>query len=125
MTSTTVQGLDLLQDHFRYHPVVAFVLSPGVYTIGGEFLGGSNAFPRDAIGVGTYPGFTWIQDRQIIGAGLNYPTNTFGTYGQNGILIPNFSIATAAPVPEPSTLILLTSGLAGILGYGWRRKRAA
>ncbi len=30
---------------------------------------------------------------------------------------------TASPVPEPSTLLLLGSGLAGISGFTWRRKR--
>ena len=26
-------------------------------------------------------------------------------------------------VPEPSTLVLLTAGTLGLLGYGWRRRR--
>lgn len=34
------------------------------------------------------------------------------------------SSGTPAPVPEPSTILLLASGLAGIIGYGWRRKKA-
>ena len=31
---------------------------------------------------------------------------------------------TVKAVPEPSTMLFLATGLAGILGYGWRRKRA-
>ena len=30
-----------------------------------------------------------------------------------------------APVPEPSTLALIAAGAIGLLGYGWRRRRAA
>ena len=34
-------------------------------------------------------------------------------------------LATNAPVPqpEPGTMLLLSTGLAGLLGYGWRRKQ--
>jgi len=34
-------------------------------------------------------------------------------------------LTPASAVPEPSTILLLASGLAGLLGYGWRRKGAA
>jgi PEP-CTERM motif-containing protein len=63
---------------------------------------------------------------------------SFGQTNANGLIIQwgpsaynvgldnlGFTVQTAAPVPEPSTVLLLASGLAGILGYGWRRKRAA
>ena len=30
-----------------------------------------------------------------------------------------------APVPEPAPLLLLAPGRAGLLGYTWRRRRAA
>jgi hypothetical protein len=31
--------------------------------------------------------------------------------------------AIAAPIPEPSTIILLGLGVLGLLGYGWRRRK--
>ena len=48
---------------------------------------------------------------------------TRGFFSEPGI--DAFGIADASqPIPEPSTSLLLAAGLAGILGYGWRRKRA-
>jgi hypothetical protein len=35
--------------------------------------------------------------------------------------VRNFSTNVSAPVPEPSTMLLLGSGLAGLVGYGRRR----
>jgi MYXO-CTERM domain-containing protein len=34
-------------------------------------------------------------------------------------------LANIAPIPEPSSVTLAGLGLAGLLGYGWRRRRAA
>jgi hypothetical protein len=31
----------------------------------------------------------------------------------------------AAAIPEPGTWLLLTTGLAGLLGYDWRRRQRA
>ena len=33
------------------------------------------------------------------------------------------TVYTPAPVPEPSTLLLLASVLAGLLAYAWRKRR--
>jgi hypothetical protein len=128
LVSTTVLATDPIQGHFLYHSIPTFSLVPGAYTLGGEInttsIGGLGV---DAQGVVTVPGFTWTQAVDSGGfPGFNYPTREFGgTFGQNSFLAPNFSITTAAPVPEPSTVLLLASGLAGIFGYGWRRKGAA
>ena len=34
-------------------------------------------------------------------------------------------INTASAIPEPSTILLLGTGLLGLLGYGWRQRKRA
>jgi len=125
LVSTTVLNTDPIQGHFQWASIPTMTLVPGAYTIGGELLS-NGLFPVNAQGVVTVPGFTWTQDVQSLGGtGFTYPTFPTGGCGQNCFLVPNFSIVPAVGVPESSTLILLAAGLVGILGYGWRRKRAA
>jgi hypothetical protein len=119
LLSDTVLGSDPVQGHFRWHAISNFGLSAGTYVIGGEYLGNSDPGPTNASGVVTIPGYVWLQDRQFQGPGLNFPTNSIGGYGVNGILIPNFSVT---PVPEPGSLLLLGTGLVG-LGRAWRKRR--
>jgi hypothetical protein len=111
----------LIVDNFRWQPISSFILNPGTYVVGGEFLGHNNLFPTQAQGVTSLPGYTWIIDLQILGSGLNFPTfstnNDF--YGSNGILLADFSTKA---VPEPSSVVLLFTGLAGILAIRLRKK---
>jgi hypothetical protein len=123
---TTVTASDPVQGHFQYTSFTPIPLPAGVYTIGGFHVGGSGTIPFDAAGVVTVPGYTWIKDVHANGA-FTYPTisDCFGSCGQNPWLAVTFSIVPAVAVPESSTVLLLATGLAGILGYGWRRKRTA
>jgi len=124
LVSTTVLSTDPTVGHFQWHGIADLILPPGTYTIGGEYLGNNDPFPMDAVGVVTVPGYTWLADEQILGPGLNYPTNSSGTYGPNGILAVDFSVVSGVAVPEPSTLLLLGAGLASLLASGgWRAGR--
>jgi hypothetical protein len=48
--------------------------------------------------------------------GLNLGTNAYVTDIR-------LDVSTPAPTPEPSTLVLLASGLVGLLAYAWRKRK--
>ena len=114
LVSTTVLGTDPLMGHYRYGAISDYALAPGTYVIGGE-AASFDAVPISLMGVTTLAGYSWVEDRQVVGAGLNFPTLAVGGYGDNAFAAVNFSVA----VPEPGTGALL---LAGVVVIGLRRK---
>jgi hypothetical protein len=67
-----------------------------------------------------------LQNINFIGTGTGTVTiRNFGPSNGNIDYQILESSAVLTAVPEPSTVLLLASGLAGILGHGWRRKGAA
>lgn len=120
LVSTTVTPGDLQQGFFRWSNVSPLLLGPGQYTIGGTYNGGP--FASSASNVVYSPGYTWLTDRQELGAGLNRPTSsTGGTYGTQGIPQVNLSF-DGAVVPEPSVWAFLILGF-GAIGATMRRTR--
>jgi hypothetical protein len=62
------------------------------------------------------------------GAGLMFTGCWFQNQSSNGGWGFNNSVYSGGsfgilPIPEPSTLFLVTGGLAGLLGYAWRKRR--
>lgn len=50
-------------------------------------------------------------------------TLNFNVDGQADVVLAGFNLQSVAPVPEPSTMILLGCGLAGLLAYAWRKRK--
>jgi len=51
---------------------------------------------------------------------IEFTPNAFEVFMHNALYVPK---AIAAPVPEPATLMLLSTGLVGLVGYRWRQGR--
>jgi hypothetical protein len=122
LVSTTVQPTDPVVNSFQWDFISNYPLAAGTYVIGGEYLGNYDTGPYKATGITTIAGYTWVEDRQLYGAGLNFPTHSSGgAYGDNGLLAVDFSVNSA---PEPASFVLASLGLAG-LAAAIRRRRTA
>jgi len=110
---------DLPADHFFFVPQVQI-------TNGGEFLWLSAPKPIVPPGTPFPPGFTdlqsWTRDGGIQPDWLRVGTDIVG-----GSTPPTFNATfslSGQVTPEPASFTLLSLGLAGLAGYGWRRRKA-
>jgi hypothetical protein len=121
LTSATVDSSDGLIGHFRYKSLTTpYALSAGNYVIAA--VTGADYFTWQPVGYYTNSPVTFGTNRYLASSTLAYPGDGDGDPpdGTNPSYFgPNFQ---ATPVPP--TLVLLGSGLLGLLGLGYFRKRA-
>ena len=123
--SVTVTPADALEaDLFRYASVAPILLSPGTYRVGG-FRTSADGSITEATGFATASEITFLNPAFAFPSGgtLMFPTvDPFGS--TPGIFGGSFKFEPAeTPVPEPTTWLLLGTGLAARLGHTWRKKK--
>lgn len=116
--STTVGTTDPLVNQFRYAMLSTTITLAAnqKYEIGALFLDGNDPliFPGAATNPAANPAINFVKSSFAAGGTLQAPLNSVSTdFGYFG---PNFAF-----IPEPSTLVLLGSGILGLAGT-MRRK---
>jgi len=113
--------LSLYDDTLQHNPIGLEAVS--VFG-GGAPLPGSIAYQLYSNYTGNAFIEFWTTDAGLpppSGFDINVPSSGSGTYS---IVFKGSAVyGSTGPVPEPTSLALLVSGIGAVLGYAWRRRK--
>jgi PEP-CTERM motif len=102
--------------------VYSCATSPGTVSIGNVILGDSGAVPNGSQDVLAVLAFQAISAGTTV-VNLTLPSLVDATFADipATVVAGTVTVGTPAPVPEPSTMVLMGIGLAGLARRQWRR----
>lgn len=110
-----------------FNSIADLVLNPGTYVVGAQYLANDADFARltfngNIVTPTSIPQVNYLAGLQDIVGPLTFPQLPIGL--EPSLFGPNVNVVPVnQPVPEPSTMLLLGSGLAGIIAWHARKAK--